>query len=147
MGAVNNAWHDCAGQEVNPAAVSVQTTSCSNRKKSRGFQGGRNSQAIRLFNNEGTTAMVVCFQQIHYLEVNYSDSSIFLVNMTYFCLLYNGYVILCRKCCNIKDSASSVFNLTQSFGRVFVINFIFLTIVFIRPCFNDCCGSNKCSYI
>ena len=40
VGAVNNAWHDCAGQEVNPAAVSVQTASCSNRKKAVDFREG-----------------------------------------------------------------------------------------------------------
>ena len=37
---------------------------------------------------------------------------------------------------SFKDSAFSVVNLTQSFGSIFIISFVFLTIVFYRPCNN-----------
>ena len=53
MGAVNNAWHDCAGQEVNPAAVSVQTTSCSNRKKAVDFKEGRTPKPLDFLITKG----------------------------------------------------------------------------------------------
>ena len=37
IGPVNNAWHECAGQEVVSKAVSVQAASSSNRKKAVNF--------------------------------------------------------------------------------------------------------------
>ena len=70
VGSVNNAWHECAGQEVVSKAVSMQATSGKGRKSEE-----RCTCAIRLFNNLGTTAMIEALDQISFLEVNYSNCS------------------------------------------------------------------------
>ena len=53
VGPVRYACRECAGQEVNPAAVSVQTASCSNRKKAVDFREGRTPKPLDFLITKG----------------------------------------------------------------------------------------------
>ena len=64
IGPVNNACRECAGPEVMPSS-----RVCASRKFLQSQKGRENDErytrAIKLFNKQGTTAVIVCFGQIN----------------------------------------------------------------------------------
>ena len=60
--------------------------------------------------------------------------------VTYLNSLIFMFMFRCRISSSYRDSAISIVNLTQSFGKAFIISFIFLNIVLFRPCFNAYIG-------
>ena len=90
-----------------------------------------------VFNNKQTTDSIETLGQINMswseLRLFNAKSSIFMCQVTYliFSSIINCYVIALQSLSNSIDSASRVFNLVQSFGRVlflsqFVYNFVIL---------------------
>ena len=79
FGPVMNACRECAGPEIVSSSRICASRECievgkfAQSEKSRETER-RYTRANRLFNNQGTTAMVERFGQIHLLEVNYSNS-------------------------------------------------------------------------
>ena len=78
IGPVRNACRECAGPEVNPCSRVCASREYTGVGKFDQLEKSRENErrytrANRLFNNEGTTAMIEGFGQIHVPGVNYSN--------------------------------------------------------------------------
>ena len=116
------------------AAASVRAANSPNRKKAVNLERGTPVPLDSLITKGPrlwSKALVKSISQkwtivIVLVPFNVSDLFKSLILMVMF---------LCRiSYCNFKDSAFSIVNLTQSFGRLVIFSFVFLTIVFVRPC-------------
>ena len=63
VGLVNNAWHECAGQEVVSKSRVCASRKSLQSQKSREFHEGFTH--ARLFNNQGATAVIKALSQIY----------------------------------------------------------------------------------
>ena len=64
IGPVNNACRECAGPEVISSSRVCASRNFLQSQKGR-ENDDRYTRAIKFFNNEGTTAVIVCLTQIH----------------------------------------------------------------------------------
>ena len=63
IGPMNNAWHECAGQEVVSSSRVCASRKSLQSQKSREFHEGFTH--ARLFNNQGATAVIKALSQIN----------------------------------------------------------------------------------
>ena len=80
IGPVRNACRECAGPEVVSSSrlwasrEYIEVGKFAQSQKGREYDE-RYTRAIKLLNNQGTTAMIESFGQIHFSKVNYSNCS------------------------------------------------------------------------